>query len=428
LYLHEIRILYLRELRAALRERGIVIGSVLVPLLLYPVLLWLLFTAMTFVRGQEERFTSRIAVAGLPAEHAELREKLEGMERVELVAAPEEGARESAVAAGELDGVLEILPPPAEGAALPANFRAEVVYDASKERSERARARLTSALDEYRRGWLEREAAALGVGDERWRQFRVERRNVATGGEMGAFVLGLLAPLLMIFMMAVGCFYPAVDATAGEHERKTWETLMTTAASRTGVVVAKYLYVATMGCVAGLLNLLAMTVSMRAILAPMLGERSGEMSFRIPLAALPVVAVAAVLLAMFIAAGMMIFAAFARTFKEGQSMVGPFYLICLMPALFVQSPDLELDAMTALIPIANVALLFRAAIAGVFDWPLIGLTLAVEVAAVVACLALARYLLGFEDVLTGSYDGNLGRLLKNRLLRRGGPPATEAGR
>ena len=37
----EIRTLYTRELRSALRERNIVINSIILPILLYPVLLWL---------------------------------------------------------------------------------------------------------------------------------------------------------------------------------------------------------------------------------------------------------------------------------------------------------------------------------------------------------------------------------------------------
>ena len=58
----EIRVLYLRELRSALRERSIVVTSLLLPVLLYPVMLWLMFTGMTFVQGLSEQATSRVAV------------------------------------------------------------------------------------------------------------------------------------------------------------------------------------------------------------------------------------------------------------------------------------------------------------------------------------------------------------------------------
>lgn len=422
---HDVRLLYLRELRAALRERGIVTGSILMPVLLYPVTLWLIFTAFVFIQGQEERFTSRIALVDLPAAHHAFREQLLAEGSVELVE-PTEGQSDAiegeptwsgSVAGGEIDAVAEFLPPEGKDAALTDNFRLRLTYDGSKDRSVKARERLESTLKSYREGWIRQRAETLGVGDREWRGLSIERLDLATSGEKGAFFLGLVVPLLMIVMIAMGCFYPAIDATAGERERSTWETTMTLAAPRASIVVAKYLYVATFGGTAGILNLLAMTLSMRVILGPMLRGETG-LKFQIPYAALPLLALTAVLLALFIAAGMMIFASFARNFKEGQSMVGPFYMLCILPALFVVSPDLELDFKLALIPIVNVALVFRQTIGGVYDWPLIALALAVTALTVAACLALARFILGFEDLVLGSYGGSPLKFLETRLLGR----------
>jgi ABC-type Na+ efflux pump permease subunit len=415
--LYAIRLLYLRELRSALRERSIVIGSLLVPLLLYPVLLWLAFTAITFLQGQEERFVSRVAVTGLPPEHRQLADEIAALESMAMLPAPDAGSIEAAVAGGAVDAVAEILPAAAEDAGLADNFRVRLIYDSSEDRSVKARRRLVAAVDAYRERWIREQAAGLGVDDRAFDGIRVERLDLATSGERGAFLLGMLVPLLMIIMIAVGCFYPAVDSIAGERERSTWETSLSLATSRTAMLVAKYLYVATLGGVAGLLNLAAMTLTMSAVLAPLLGEDGAGLEFRIPFAGLPLLAAAAVLLALFIAAGMMVFAAFARNFKEGQSMVSPFYMVCILPALFVQSPDMTLGPGTALVPIVNVALLFRDAISGVFHWPAIALTFAVEAATIAVCLAAARFVLGFEDVMTGTHSGGLGKFL-GRVWRR----------
>src|SRR5262245_51348333 len=56
----QVRLLYARELRGALRERNIVVNSVLLPILLYPLILWGVFSAIMFVQGQTESFASRI--------------------------------------------------------------------------------------------------------------------------------------------------------------------------------------------------------------------------------------------------------------------------------------------------------------------------------------------------------------------------------
>ncbi len=64
----------------------------------------------------------------------------------------------------------------------------------------------------------------------------------------------------------------------------------------------------------------------------------------------------------------------------------------------------------------NVALVFREAVTGIFRWPLIGLTVLVEVVTVVLALWLAATILRYEDFLIGSYGGKLSKFVKERLL------------
>lgn len=416
--LSDVWVLYQREARAALRERTIVTNSILIPILLYPFMLWAMFTGITFVMGQTEAFVSRVAVTGLPEAHAALLHRFERDDKVDLRRGLDAGAAARLVESGELDALVEFLPPEGDGGALAGNYRARITADTSKERSQKALERSRGVLERYRDEWLKRRAGELGVGEAAWQSFTLERRNVASEREMGAFILGLMLPLFFIIMVAVGCFYPAVDATAGERERNTWETLATVAASRASVVTAKYLYVASFGFLAGILNLASMTLSMRMVLAPLLVSSGESLEFKLPLAAIPVMVLGAILLALFVAAGMMIFASFARTFKDGQAMVTPFYMIVMLPAMFLQVPGLEFSLPLAFIPIVNVTMMVREAIGGVFHWVQIGITIAVELVTVAACLWLATAILRFEDVMIGSYSGNIGTFVKQRLLKR----------
>jgi len=174
-----------------------------------------------------------------------------------------------------------------------------------------------------------------------------------------------------------------------------------------------------MASLAGILNLAAMLLSMKSIMAPLMRERTDSLSFQIPLLSIPVIILVTVLLALFVAAGMMILASFARTFKEGQSMVSPFYIAVFLPILFLQVPGIEFTVGLALIPVVNVAMVAREAIAGTFHWPLIGITLAGEVLCVLLALWLAAAILRYEDFLMGSYGGSFGKFLKERLLGGG---------
>ncbi len=416
----EVWILYTMELRSALRERTIVVNSILLPVFMYPILLWVMFTAMTFIQGLNEGFTSRLALVGeAPEAHAEILDSLEALPRVELARGLEADTAAARVREGDLDAFFSFQGPGEGEEALPGNFRVEIRYDGSEARSRRAMDRIEGVVTEYRGRWMSREAESLGVPEEDRVIFQVDGENVSTEEDLGALVLGMLIPLFLAFMVALGCFYPSVDTTAGERERSTWETLMTTAASRVSVVTAKYLYVATMGVVAGVLNVLAIFISIGAILAPLLGETEA-FSFRLPFLATPVMMAGAVVLALMISAGMMILAAFARSFKDGQAMVQPVYFAAvIIPLLVGQQTDRTLTAAMAALPIANVVMMIRDAINGIFLWPLILQTLAVNLVVMVLLLVVARFILRFEDFLLGSFDGSFWRFAKERMLGKG---------
>jgi sodium transport system permease protein len=156
-----------------------------------------------------------------------------------------------------------------------------------------------------------------------------------------------------------------------------------------------------------------MMFTMRSNLA-LLGGPSG-LSFRVPLASIPVILAGAALLALFIAAGMMILASFARTFKEGQSLVSPFMIAFVLPLVFIQSPSQEFTLGIAFIPVVNVAMMFRQAIVGSFEWQTMAVTLAVEVLCVTAALIIATRVVEREGFML---DAPRGAIL--RMFRRNG--------
>jgi sodium transport system permease protein len=115
---------------------------------------------------------------------------------------------------------------------------------------------------------------------------------------------------------------------------------------------------------------------------------------------------------------MMILASFARTFKEGQAYITPFYLLIMLPVMFLQTPGLHFSLGLAFVPIVNVVMLIRTIISGVFLWPQIGITLAVSAAMILGAIRVATYVLRFEDVMLGSYSGSFNRFFAERVLKR----------
>ncbi|MHB9131200.1 MAG: ABC transporter permease [Armatimonadota bacterium] len=412
--------LYVNEVRMALRERNTIINSLLIPIFLYPTIFWLMVTGFTFVQGRSAGQVSRIQIINLPATHAGFRKQLAGEKQVQLLdTARNQSDASKRILQGDLD-LLIVFQPPRHSSTLADDYQVQVVYNGAKDRSNTARDRADDSLYNYRKSWLKGAVTKAGLTEAQWKVFTLDMRDTASEREMGSYLLGMLLPLIFVIMVAIGCFYPAVDTLAGERERQTWESLMTLAVPRSSIFTAKYLMVATFGCLAGILNLTVMTLTMRPLLAPLFAGQSIPITFSLSPAGFPLIVLGAALLAALVAALMLLFAAFSRTFKEGQAMITPVYLLSILPAMLVAGPEIPFTTGLAFIPLANVAMVVREAIAGTFHWPQIGITLAVTLALIMGSLSLITAIFRAEDVLVGSYDGNLLLYLKQRVFSRPG--------
>ena len=406
--------LFRAELRSALRERNVLVATIFVPLVLYPVLVWATITGLTYVSGQTEGFVSRVVFEGAGPRAGALRQALQDDDDIRLVPPGSEDPVEDLLS-GEIDLVVLVRQPGPQGAALVGNASFELIHDASEGRSVRALERVRNRVDAQREAWLEAEARRLGLPAGLAKDPEIASSNVASERDVGRFVLSLVLPLMTVLIVAIGTMAPAIDVTAGERERSTRETTLSLATSRLNVALAKFLVVSALASFAGLLNLGAMTLSMRVVFSTLAQERGASIDASLPLAAIPILALGTTLIAFLLAALMMILASFAKSYKEGQSLVMPVYFLSFLPMLFLQQPDARQTLVTALIPLVNVFMMFRDAIAGRFDPGLIAVTLAVLVCCVSLCLVVAARLLRSESLLVGASDLSPGALFRRAL-------------
>lgn len=403
------------ELRNALRERSLVVYTLLLPLVLYPALLWVVVSAMSFAEGQTEELDSRVSVVADAELGEALVTKLQGRDDVEVAA--ERVDLESALsdlAQGRLDVIVEL-----QQADRPSGVEVVLHFDGARPRSVEARDRMTEALDELREERLAELVSARGIETAQWDRWKVVPDNVASGREMGAFLLGMLAPTTMVLMISLGALYPAIDTTAGERERSTWETTLTLGVSRSQVIVAKYLYVVAMASLAGLLNLLGLASTFGLLLDSLIPGKSG-VEIEVPWASLPWLAVGTVLVAAMLGAIMMLAAAFARTYKEGQTFASPMTMLAFLPVPIVLLPDDTFGPGIAAVPIVGVVMLFKRALMGTLTLPFAVLALAGALATVGLCLAIATFFSRNEAFMIGEF-GSPKALLRSMLRSRSKP-------
>jgi sodium transport system permease protein len=333
-----------KELRETLRDRRTLAVMLLFPLVVYPMVSLLMAEVMTSKQAADEARTSTVAVvtietgvdaAAVTALRANLRGKDAHIQFVEGV----EPATVADIVAGRLDALVELAAP---SRAAPSQA-VRIYYDETRDPSEKAHARVETAL-----------AAVLPPGCTH--SYNVASSNIAPKAKVGGYVLSKILPLIVIVMTMLGAFYPAIDITAGERERGTLETLLSSPVRRFDLMTGKVLAVAVLAALTGILNIASMSLTV-AEAARLAG--GGSQALTIPWARAAATLLTVVPAAFLFAAVMVAIGAMARGFKEAQSLLTPVYLLCFTPSLIATVADFQLGGLTLLVPGTNLTLLAR---------------------------------------------------------------------
>ncbi len=370
-----------KELVSSFRDRQTTLYTVVLPIALYPFLFWVLIQGALLLQGRRERTEVDLqlvaeapleAPAGLSAALTEDPE-LPGLERIDVrpieSLADEEQVRERVRrpldpddAPGRADAVLFLRGPPAAGAA-DEGGGAELYYDSTSARSGLARARVEERLPAFADRLREERARELAHSAADLEPLRLaDPVDVAALHDRGAYLLSFLLPMLLVLMTVMGAFYPAVDLTAGERERRTEETTLLLPVPRQAVHQGKILAVCTTAVLATSLNLMALGLSAGHLLQMASTGRAIEVE--LPLASFAAILPLALLFALFVSAVLTGIAAFARTFQEGQALLGPVQMVFILPAMAAVIPGIEFTPTLACIPVINVVFAFRALLLG----------------------------------------------------------------
>jgi len=237
----------------------------------------------------------------------------------------------------------------------------QVWHNTAKKKSEIARSRVLQVVRKWRESIVQSNLQAFGISPREMKPFDIEHgedQDVADRRNRHAAVWSMLFPFVLLIWSLTGAFYPAVDLCAGEKERGTLETLLTSPAERSEIVWGKLLTIMAFSIGTVILNLAALGATGMFLLSrvPNLGPPPALSFVWMFLAMVPVSALfSALCLAL---------AAFARSTKEGQYYLMPLFLITLPLVALPLSPSFELTLGNSLIPVTGIVLLLRAAIEG----------------------------------------------------------------
>jgi sodium transport system permease protein len=256
----------------------------------------------------------------------------------------------------------------------PANV--EVYYNASemgmKERAER----YLETIEEIA---LQERYLDMSLKQSELQPLTIKYDNVASEKEVLGKLAGGILPYIFIAFGFIGCMYPAIDLFTGEKERGTLETLLTTPVQRWQILFGKMGVVVLSGLLAASCALLGLFFSIE-VLNIVEEPQLLEIIHSILTAEFVVMLYGLLIpLTIFFAGVMVPVAVYAKSFKEAQSIITPLNIIMVLPAMVGFFPGVELNTITAAIPVVNVVLATKELIAGTLDWGLLGISFAVMI-------------------------------------------------
>src|SRR5271166_631871 len=399
--LQDIGIVYRKELTEALRDRRTLISTLLVPLLLFPLLsVGFGALAVTLVKKAEEEIPKVMLLGGADSPH--VLETLRRNKKIEVVPATPDW--KDKIINKEIRAAIEI----------PSGFEASLdqqepetikIYKYEGElKSSISADNIEKTLKEYRDKVIEARLEASHLPASVLTPFRIKQDNVAPPEKVGGAAFGGLIGYMVIFLCLSGGMYPAMDLTAGEKERGTMETILSSPISRMHLVLGKFLLVLTASLATAALSVLSMGISFSALhhFTTNSGSSRGEAAaFLLNLGPKVVFSVFIMVLplAVLFSAALMTISLFAKSYKEAQSYITPLMFLVIIPAVAAMLPGVELTPKLALVPVLNMSLLCKELVASTYHWNYIAIIFASTCVYATAALFIAIKMFQRESVL-----------------------------
>lgn len=349
-----------KEMRDTLRDRRTLMSMVVMPMAIIPLLMVGMskLTVSQVQKMAEQRI--RLAVENQNAA-PELVALLAQEAKADVVQV--EGPIAVAVREGRAD----------VGVVIPADFQSKleqqqpvqinVLRNSTQPFSLSAAVRVEAGLELFNERLIEKRFVRYGVNPSINAGVRAITQEVASQKQRDGFGLGLFLPLFILMWSLIGGQYTAIDASAGERERKTLVALLVTPAKRIHIVLGKFLAVAAVSLSSVTISLVSMFFAVRHLIP--LGI---PMRFSVDIHALAWIFVVSFLLVLMFSALLLSLGIFAKTFKEAQSYISPLYMVFLLPvAVTSVIPGWKPSALFFLLPGMNAMLLFKEIFVGVYD-------------------------------------------------------------
>ena len=353
--------IFKKELTDVLRDRRTLFFMIVIPVIVMPLIF---IGSIKFQEYQSKKSDEKVLNIGLinKTSDSQIRDYLLDQKGVYLVEDIDLDSLELGIKNDSLQGGLYIHKNFIND--ISSNGMGEVeVYYKSSDLMSKAKNRIYNALDIYRNEVVSERLSEFNVDKGLLEPLDIINKDMSTKKETIGKAVGGLIPYMLVIFIFLGAMYPAIDLGAGEKERGSLETLLSSPATKFEITVGKLMVVSLAGMVSGLISVVGISAPFYFI-----GNIPDQIKSTVLEIISPFIIVSVIILmipiAIFFASMLLSISFYARSFKEAQSLMGPLNIVIIVPLMLTLGPGIEIDHITALIPLINVGLLTKEILAG----------------------------------------------------------------
>ena len=353
--------IFKKELTDVLRDKRTLFFMIVIPVIVMPLIF---IGSIKFQEYQSKKSDEKVLNIGLinKTSDSQIRDYLLDQKGVYLVEDIDLDSLELGIKNDSLQGGLYIHKNFIND--ISSNGMGEVeVYYKSSDLMSKAKNRIYNALDIYKNEVVSERLSEFNVDKGLLEPLDIINKDMSTKKETIGKAVGGLIPYMLVIFIFLGAMYPAIDLGAGEKERGSLETLLSSPATKFEITVGKLMVVSLAGMVSGLISVVGISAPFYFI-----GNIPDQIKSTVLEIISPFIIVSVIILmipiAIFFASMLLSISFYARSFKEAQSLMGPLNIIIIVPLMLTLGPGIEIDHITALIPLINVGLLTKEILAG----------------------------------------------------------------
>ena len=353
--------IFLKELIDVLRDRRTLMFMVVIPVLITPLLV---VGSIKFQEYQNKKSDEKILKIALINETDDVIIKgfLSEQKGVEIIEDISLDSLESGIKTDSIQG----------GIYIEKEFLSKIssnntgvinIYYKSSDLMSRSKKRMKDALENYKKTVVKERLTNFNIDEKLLEPLDIVDVDMSTAKETIGKAVGGFIPYILVMFIFLGAMYPAIDLGAGEKERGSLETLLSSPATKFEITMGKLLVVSLTGLVSGLVSVLGISSSLFFIDNIPEQIQSTIMELINPFMIFSVI-VLMIPIAIFFASMLLSISFYARSFKEAQSLMAPLNMVIIVPLFLSLGPGMEIDHATALMPLINVGLLTKEILAG----------------------------------------------------------------